>query len=154
MYAGFWKRFAAYIVDIIIINIGVLIFIFIWALFELFLNLIGLEQKTKEMVLGLLGVPIYLSIPWLYYTLLETSKYKATLGKMAVGIIVVNENYSKISFARANARYWSKILSCILLIGFIMAGLTRKKQALHDCIAGTIVIKKNYNIMSCENISK
>ena len=54
----------------------------------------------------------------------------------------MDENGERISFGRANGRYWSKILSAfILCIGFLMAGFTKKKQGLHDIIAGTLVVK-------------
>jgi len=49
---------------------------------------------------------------------------------------------NKISFARATGRYFGKIISSmIFMIGYILAGLTEKKQALHDMIAGCLVIR-------------
>lgn len=146
MYAGFWKRFAAYLLDVIASIIGLIIFLIVWSLFELFLDFIGLEQQTKESVLGILGFPIILSISWLYYTIFESSKYQATVGKMLVGIIVVDTEYSKISFARANVRYWSRILSSIFCVGYIITGFTSKKQALHDLISQTYVINNNHKL--------
>lgn len=80
---------------------------------------------------------------WLYFALMESSKFQGTVGKLALGIIVTDVDGNKISFARATGRYFSKILSgFILMIGYIMAGFTEKKQALHDIIAGTLVWKK------------
>ncbi|WP_249506865.1 RDD family protein [Paenibacillus polymyxa] len=65
------------------------------------------------------------------------------MGKLALGIVVVDEFNQKLSFGRASARYWSKIVSSIILwIGFIMAGFTARKQALHDLIARTYVVDK------------
>jgi len=62
---------------------------------------------------------------------------------MALGIIVTDINGEKISFKKASARYLLKFLSAsILFIGFIIAAFTSKKQALHDIIAETLVIKK------------
>ncbi|HET6454033.1 MAG TPA: RDD family protein [Armatimonadota bacterium] len=79
---------------------------------------------------------------WLYCTLMESSSRQATLGKMALGIIVTDMNGHRVSWGRANARYWSHIVSnMILMIGYIMTGFTEKKQALHDMIAGTLVLK-------------
>ncbi len=96
------------------------------------------------MILGNLGVIIYLVIPWLYYSFFESSNGKATLGKKALGIIVVDANNNKISFVRATVRYWSKYVSLIIFfIGYIMAGFTKKKQALHDIISVTYVVKKD-----------
>ncbi len=143
MYAGFWKRFGAYLIDGVAIFATGILFLLVWSLFELLLNAIGVDQKNKETILGVLGVSIYLSLSWLYYAFFESSKLKATLGKLALGIVVVDENNNKISFLRATARYWSKVISAlILLIGFIMAGFTKDKQALHDIISGTYVINK------------
>ncbi len=80
---------------------------------------------------------------WLYYALFESSSKQATLGKMALGIVVTDIDGNRISFGRANARFWSKIISGMILgIGFLMAAFTEKKQGLHDMIAGTLVIKK------------
>jgi uncharacterized RDD family membrane protein YckC len=50
---------------------------------------------------------------------------------------------NRISFGRATGRFFAKIISAIILgIGYIMAGFTEKKQALHDILAGTLVIRK------------
>ncbi|PIU61543.1 MAG: hypothetical protein COS84_11160 [Armatimonadetes bacterium CG07_land_8_20_14_0_80_40_9] len=58
-------------------------------------------------------------------------------------MVVTDLNGNRVSFGRANGRYWSKIVSGIILaIGFVMAGFTERKQALHDIIAGCLVLKK------------
>ena len=73
----------------------------------------------------------------------ESSYLQATPGKIAIGIIVSDYERQQISFARANARYWGKIISSVILMaGFIMAAFTNKKQALHDIMTGCLVIKK------------
>ncbi len=80
---------------------------------------------------------------WLYFALMESSKFQGTVGKIAIGIIVTDMEGNRISFARAKGRYFGKILSSLIfMIGFIMAGFTEKKQALHDMLAGTLVWKK------------
>ncbi len=62
---------------------------------------------------------------------------------MALGIAVTDLDGRRISFGRATARHWSTILSTlILLVGWLMAGFTKRKQALHDMIAGTLVINE------------
>ncbi|MBI4809901.1 MAG: RDD family protein, partial [Ignavibacteriales bacterium] len=79
---------------------------------------------------------------WLYFALMESMK-GATLGKMALGIIVTDMKGNRISFGRATGRYYGKIISSLTLsIGYIMAGFTQQKQALHDIIAGCLVINK------------
>ena len=81
-------------------------------------------------------------VNWLYAALLESSSYQATLGKMALGLKVIALEGHRISFARATGRHFAKILSLLMfLIGFIMVGFTRRKQGLHDMLAGTLVIR-------------
>lgn len=78
-----------------------------------------------------------------YYTFMESSSTQATLGKMALGIIVVDMEGRRISFARALGRSAGKIISgCTCYIGFIMAGFTQRKQGLHDIMAGCLVVDK------------
>ncbi|AZK49181.1 RDD family protein [Paenibacillus lentus] len=82
-------------------------------------------------------------LPWLYYAILESSKLQGTFGKKALGIIVVDQNFERVSFGRASGRFWSRILSYLTLhVGYIMAAFTKKKQALHDLIAKTYVVNK------------
>ncbi|MBN1061287.1 RDD family protein [Clostridium botulinum] len=144
MYAGFLNRYLAYFIDRLAIFLVYILFWLAWILFDKTLNEIGIDPKIKKMILGNLGVIIYLVIPWLYYSFFESSNGKATLGKKALGIIVVDANNNKISFVRATVRYWSKYVSLIFFfIGYIMAGFTKKKQALHDIISVTYVVKKD-----------
>ncbi|GAI01330.1 unnamed protein product, partial [marine sediment metagenome] len=132
-YAGYWRRFTAAIIDGIILSVfaGVLNAIFIVP----FMISPRASADAASGVVSLIYIILIIS-GWLYYTLLESSSKQATVGKMALGIIVTDLYGNRISFGRANGRYWSKILSALILyIGFIMAGFTEKKQALHDIIA-------------------
>lgn len=120
-YAGFWKRFAAILVDGIILGIvgGVLVGIF--------------GQQLGGSINALVG--------WLYFAGMESSDRQATIGKLALGIYVTDLYGDRISFARATLRYFAKFVSAItLMIGFLMASWTERKQALHDIIAQTIVV--------------
>ena len=79
---------------------------------------------------------------WLYFSLLESSANQATVGKIVCGLKVTDLDGRRISFGRATARYFAKILSgLILLIGFAMVGWTTQKRGLHDFIAGTLVLR-------------
>ncbi len=83
-------------------------------------------------------------IGWLYYAVLESSPYQATLGKQTVGIRVTDLHGERLSFSRATGRHFAKWLSFFsFLVGFIMAAFTEKRQALHDLLAGTLVVKQN-----------
>ena len=81
---------------------------------------------------------------WLYFILLESSPLKATLGKIMMGLVVCDRNGQRISLRTANKRYWAKLLSTMTLyIGFMLSGWTKKKRALHDMIADTLIMKKD-----------
>ena len=152
-YAGFWWRFLAYIIDDIIIGfVNFIILIPMWAVlgFSIF-KLSELSSFNDEIPLGavasLFGLIFFTAlisivITWLYFALMESSSKQGTLGKMALGIKVTDIEGNRISFLRATGRYFGKILSgMILMIGYIMAGLTPKKQALHDMLANCLVMK-------------
>lgn len=129
-YAGFWRRFAAWLIDYILVGVvtGILVAI---------LGAIGGDAGV--------GFGYFLSVigSLLYYSVLESSANQATVGKMVLGIQVTDLQGNRISFWRALGRTLAKILSgLILLIGYIMAAFTAKKQGLHDMIAGTLVVKK------------
>lgn len=147
-YSGFWQRFGAMVIDSILLSIlsGICITIIIVLLggavvFSAGMGNIASLSYALTMVCGVLTISTLLN--WLYYTLMESSSQQATLGKMALGMVVIDEFGGRISFARANARYWSKLLSAMFMwIGYIMAAFTEKKQALHDLIATTFVVDK------------
>ncbi len=95
------------------------------------------ESDTVFSILGFLVI-------WLYFTLMESSSKQGTLGKMALGLAVTDLDGSRISFGRATGRYFGRIISSLIIgIGYIMAGFTDKKQALHDMMAGCLVIRKS-----------
>jgi len=84
-----------------------------------------------------------LILGWLYFALMESSEYQGTLGKIAIGIKVTDLDGNRLGFVRATGRHFGKIISAIILcIGFVMAGFTEKKQALHDIMAGCLVVMK------------
>jgi len=153
-YAGFWKRFVAYLIDGILLGIVELV-IFIPVLGMLGLGIAGAGSNGEDMehaagmLLAFIFGPLLFAIlaiavaGWLYFALMESSVKGATLGKMALGIRVTDLNGGRISFARASGRYFGKLVSgAILYIGFIMAGFTQQKQALHDIMAGCLVVNK------------
>jgi uncharacterized RDD family membrane protein YckC len=81
-------------------------------------------------------------IQWVYFALLESSPWQASLGKRMLGLKVTDLEGRRISFGRASARYFCTLLSgFILMAGFIMIAFTQKKQALHDILTGCLVIK-------------
>jgi uncharacterized RDD family membrane protein YckC len=144
-YAGFWKRFAAFIIDACIVSVA--------------LAILGVHSGGSfgggNMMYGyghmygygygsmFTGGLLKIILGWMYYAWMESSKYQATLGKMALGIKVTNIAHARISFARATGRHFAKIISAIIFcIGFIMIAFTKHKQGLHDIIAATLVVNK------------
>lgn len=116
VYVGFWRRLFAFFIDGIITSV-----------FSLFTD--------NYLIISILGL--------LYYSLLTSSSLQGTLGKAAIGAIVVDKSGNRISFARAIGRYFSYIISTILLlIGFIMIAFHGEKRGLHDLICGTKVINR------------
>jgi uncharacterized RDD family membrane protein YckC len=152
LYAGFWKRTLAYIIDSLILGFVFMIIGLVWIIIQAIGDWVPSPAETSMLTDGptaiftmqLLGQTLMnLGASWLYFAIMESSKCRATVGKLALGIVVVDEFNQKLSFGRASARYWSKIVSSIILwIGFIMAGFTARKQALHDLIARTYVVDK------------
>jgi len=135
-YAGFWRRFLALFVDELILSAVALVFS------TSYLLTIRSGPDMESVKVTALGSNIFsLLVHWLYFTLMESSPRQATLGKMAIGIIVTTGDGRRLSFLRANGRYFGKLLSALIFgIGFLMAGFTRKKQALHDMLADSLVI--------------
>jgi uncharacterized RDD family membrane protein YckC len=147
-YAGFWRRFVAMIIDGIVFSPVFLIFFAASGLFGLMSG--ATAPRDMEGIAGaLFGLGIFAGFlvmivgNWLYHTLMECSRHQATLGKMALGIKVTDMNGNRISFARANGRFFGKLLSgAVMNIGYIMAAFTVQKQALHDMLAGCLVVLK------------
>ena len=146
-YGGFWRRGAALFIDVIVMGIlGGLVGAVIGVVYasmgmgpapaapgappQLDWTLVGIAQT----------VGIILNV--CYYAGFESSSKQATLGKMALGVKVVDLHGRRISFGRGVGRYFAKILSgLMLLIGYIMAAFDDRKRALHDRIAGTLVVR-------------
>lgn len=173
-YAGFWRRFAAYFVD------GILLFV-VAVFLVVFLLLVRtlstgqtlqpdpalLEQQIQAIVLPL--EIVHAVFVWLYFALMESSSRQATLGKLLIGLVVTDLNGRRISFWRATGRHLGKFIAVQFLTSFVwlspyarqpmhyaliallvllglfalvLAGLTEKKQALHDLLADTLVLRR------------
>lgn len=153
-YAGFWLRFVAYLIDSVVSSVA-----FIILLIPLFvltgvggvLSKIGSGEDIGEDAAALLGfgflfgfVGIILVVSWLYFALSESSSWQATPGKKLLNLQVTDTDGRRLSFGRASGRFFAKMITGMipLGIGYIMAGFTEKKQALHDMIAGCLILRK------------
>jgi uncharacterized RDD family membrane protein YckC len=153
-YAGFWLRFVAFLIDG-----AISCFLFLILLIPLFiltgagaaLGRIGSGEDISDEVAAFVGIGFVLGffvitvgVRWLYYALSESSSWQGTLGKKMLNLTVTDLSGQPISFARASGRYFSKFITNLipLAIGYILAGFTEKKQAIHDMIASCLVLRK------------
>jgi uncharacterized RDD family membrane protein YckC len=153
-YAGFWLRFVAYIIDGVICGLTFLILLvplFILTGAGAALSKISSGEDISDDVAAFLGLGflfgffgIIFLVSWLYYALSESSSWQATLGKKMLDLKVTDMGGQPISFGRASGRFFARIISHLipLGIGYILAGFTEKKQAIHDMIASCLVLRK------------
>lgn len=156
-YAGFWFRFFAFLIDGFVIGAasGVLTFllaVIIGAAFQI--AILDVSNSPEDAAANAaLGMAFLLSwtavvianviFQWLYFAMMESSSHHGTLGKMACGIIVVDESGKPVTFAQATGRYFAKIISNVTLgIGYLMCIWTKQEQCLHDKMASCLVLKK------------
>ena len=120
IHAGFWRRCAARMLD------GLILWI----------------PSAIVNIVPIIGPILWLAVgQWLYFALMESSSWQATLGKRAMGIKVMDEHGGRISFGRATGRYFGAALSYpFFAVGYMMAGWTKRKQGLHDLMASTFVV--------------
>jgi uncharacterized RDD family membrane protein YckC len=158
-YAGFWIRFVAYIIDSLILTIPIFIIAMIFGVVVGIITGVAgrthsFENAGSEPAVGAvmgLGIVVMelviwaaiMVIAWLYFAKLESGPMQATYGKRALGLRVTSLSGERIGFGQASGRFFGKLLSGMTLyIGYIMAGFTERKQALHDMVAGTLVVRK------------
>jgi uncharacterized RDD family membrane protein YckC len=154
-YAGFWLRLVALIIDGIVVSIVEFV-VFVPLLSALGLGFIGamsdMDTEDPSNLVGMVAAIVAAAgaywilataIQILYFSIMESSSSQATLGKMAMGIKVTDMQGGRLDFTRAFLRNLCKLISNFtMLIGYLMAGFTEKRQALHDLIAGALVVKK------------
>ena len=120
IYAGFWQRFLAGIIDSIILIVIEVILILI----------------------PIIGWILSLFVTWLYFAIQHSSTKQATFGMRALDIKITNENHGKIGFWRATGNFYLTVISALVVfIGFLMIAFTSKKQGFHNLISRTLCIK-------------
>ncbi len=160
VYAGFWLRFVAVIIDSFIIGFLqafiVIPFFFIYGLgFALPMGFAAFDNPDFDWGYHTMdNLPMFLTgifilamvtglIKILYYSILESSRHQATLGKIALGLRVTDMDGNRLDFIKAFLRNLGKILSGMMMnIGYIIAAFTPKRQALHDILANALVIRE------------
>jgi uncharacterized RDD family membrane protein YckC len=130
--AGFFRRLFAFILDWIILSIMADI---VRSAYKFGGGSRG-DMMSVDAAMGLSAVLFFL-----YFTLL-TAEGGQTLGKKVMGIRVVRTDGTNLSYTRAFARNFGYIISSLFFcLGFLWALWDRKKQAWHDKIAGTVVVR-------------
>ncbi len=153
-YAGFWLRFLALLIDNVVMGLGFILIViplfFLTGLGAFLRDIHPNEDMSDAGIFALMGF-IFLAatatlvFTWLYHALLESSEWQATLGKKALGLVVTDMAGQRVSFGRSTGRHFGKIITNMVpaFIGYIMAGFTEKKQALHDMMAGCLVLRRS-----------
>jgi uncharacterized RDD family membrane protein YckC len=152
-YAGFWLRVLAYVIDNAVIAVGILVVLIPLIILTGLGGLLsrirpheGLEDAGFFLIIGLifLAATVSLVVTWLYHALMESSEWQATVGKKVLGLVVTDLAGRRVSFGRATGRHFGKIVTNMVpaLIGYIMAGFTERKQALHDMMAGCLILRR------------
>ena len=129
-FAGIWRRLAALLIDLLLLACveGVL---------GALLVLVSPDTANTSRLIS-----VSAAISWAYFALLESSPAQATLGKIALGIKVTDAGGGAITFRRASVRYFCKSLSTLVLgVGWLLAAFTPRRQALHDLLSGTLVVR-------------
>lgn len=152
-YGGFWLRFLAYLIDGAAITLGIFVvvipLVFLTGLGRL-LSQIHPEEDFNDAGFWLISAVIFLlsmvslAVTWLYHALMESSEWQATVGKKVLDLMVTDMAGRRVSFWRATGRHFAKIVSMMIYpLGHLMAGFTQQKQALHDMIAGCLILRRD-----------
>jgi len=125
-YAGFFTRFAAKIIDILILSFP--------------LNIIE-STFGDESTITLISIAL---IWWLYDSFMISSSWGATFGKKILGIKIFDDQMQQLAFTKATIRFIYSILSYTFILPFFMMFFTQKRQTFHDYFAKTIAIDTFY----------
>jgi uncharacterized RDD family membrane protein YckC len=129
----FWKRIAAFLVDLMILYVTTPLFM---ALFFIFLK--TPPPTIANPMIIVLGV-IFIVISWLYFAFTESSKKQSSFGKRVFKLIVTDLHGNRITFQKATLRFWGKFF---VFPGFSLTGLIINNKSLHDMFAKTCVVNK------------
>jgi len=147
VYAGFWRRAGAFVLDSLILSLGCYAVLAI-AFVALLSNGVGTDWNAENPPAWVIGayfavVALYYLVAALYYSLQESSVHQASVGKRALGIKVTDMQGGRLTRGKALTRWFSATLSYLTLyIGFLMSAFTKRKQALHDVVATTLVVDR------------
>jgi uncharacterized RDD family membrane protein YckC len=130
--AGFWVRYAALWVDTIILSF--ITFLVILAM----ISVVDIGHNDPN-IAYLLAYFVMIVLVFSYFVLFTGWKGQ-TLGKMLCGLTVKKTDGSSLGFGKAALReIIGKLLSSVLIVGFIWVAFSKEKRGWHDLIAETSV---------------
>jgi uncharacterized RDD family membrane protein YckC len=126
-FASPWKRAGAILLDFVIVFLAMFVMLLLSDIFF----------ATRFKFQPGIGTALW----WIYFAFMESSSKQGTIGKAVFGLKVTGLNGERISFWRATGRHFGKLISSVPLAGgFVMAFFTKRRQALHDLMAGCLVL--------------
>jgi uncharacterized RDD family membrane protein YckC len=145
--AGFWVRFFASLVDMVLLVLVLLVFqTILGVVLGVALAFAGIPMERgsdASTIVGATALVASVLVAWIFCAAMESSANQATPGKMVFGLVATAADGSRLSFHDATVRHFAKYLSTLsFLAGYFMVGFTEKKQGLHDLVAGSLVVKK------------
>lgn len=144
LHAGFWRRVAAYLIDTLILMPVFLVLEFVFVMPVMLQAAHGNPHPQPSFAMLPVIWVLFIVLPWLYFALCESSRWQATPGKLALGLRVTDLCGRRVGFGRATGRFFGKVISGLIFdIGYMMAGWTVRKQALHDLMADCCVVRKD-----------
>ncbi len=142
-FGSLWRRFVACGIDI---GIVLLMYAPCWLAFTWILETLAgwqvIDREDARFLAGMTAVIFFAVSDWVYNARMNSGSRQATLGKYWMGLKVTNLFGERISFGQATGRYFAKFLSTFaLFVGFFIAAFSKRRQALHDMVAGTLILK-------------
>lgn len=133
--AGFWRRFFGLAIDVIVTYFPI-------ATVRVLLGLPASGSFDPLQPAAWWAALAEVGIDWLYAALLISSPWRATLGQAVMDLHVTDLNGDRISFVRASVRYVAQLLNLFTLgFGLLMQVFSPRRQALHDLVSGTLVVR-------------
>lgn len=131
-YAGFWMRFWAYLLDLIVV--GSISRLLVYPLFRA----VGIDTTGDGLFSA---VNIATALVFYLYFVLMTKWWGQTVGKMVFGLKVISLTDSGLSWKTILFREWiGRYLSVTIPFLYVLVAFLSRKQGLHDYFAGTTVI--------------
>lgn len=137
LYGGFWIRVGAAAVDTATLLLPTLLISFLYR------SSVRPATELEATMVDLVDTSLSILVWWAYSAVLVSSHWQGTVGKKVCGLKVVDYEGSRITFARASARYLAGLMSAITFLGILMIAWTQRRQGLHDFIASTLVVRND-----------